>query len=90
MSTVLEKALHLLLLDSLHYKEVHATLTVLYITHCMLTAATAPMSVSVTNTSSSVLAITWDVPLCDNGVRTGYMVSIKCILMKINNYLDNI
>ena len=42
----------------------------------ILTAATAPMSLSVMNTSSSVLDITWGVPLCDNGIRTGYIVSI--------------
>ena len=42
----------------------------------ILTAATAPMSLSVMNTSTSVLDITWGVPLCDNGIRTGYIVSI--------------
>ena len=39
-----------------------------------ITAPTATREVLLVNTSSTSLQLTWEPPICDNGIRIGYTV----------------
>ena len=41
----------------------------------VVTVPEAPQSVTLTILSSTALMVEWEVPICDNGQRTGYRVS---------------
>ena len=44
-----------------------------------ITAPTATRDVLLVNTSSTSLHLTWEPPICDNGIRTGYIVRARKI-----------
>ncbi len=54
----------------------YIVVNVIIIIIIIITVPTAPSNVTLMNTSSTSLMLEWDQPICDNGVRTGYMVCI--------------
>jgi protein tyrosine phosphatase len=51
--------------------------------------AEAPQTLTVTNTSSTILNVMWDVPICDNGVRTGYVITYEAFPHPLDTHQTN-